>query len=70
MSVVNVAEVEVVEEADEALTLADLDTRDPHHLEDVHPIVLHLLVAKPTRTSQVVKPEVARVTADDLQPDP
>lgn len=62
--------VAVVEEADEALTLADPGTRDLHHLEDVRPIVHHLVAAKPTRTSQVVEPEVARITVDDLQPDP
>ncbi|KEF61808.1 uncharacterized protein A1O9_03378 [Exophiala aquamarina CBS 119918] len=68
-NVENVAVGEAAEVTDEALTLADPDTRDLRRLGDDPPIVHHLLAAKPTRTSQVVDPEVA-TTVDDLQRDP
>lgn len=65
-NVVNVAVVGVVEGADEALTLADLGTRDHHHLEDVRLIVRRLLVVKQTHTSQVAGPEGAIITVVGL----
>lgn len=63
----NAAVVGVVERVDEVLTPADLGTRDHHHhLEDVRLIVRHLLVAKPTHTSQLAGPEDAIIIVVDL----